>query len=27
MGIAKQGIMRVCNGKGKRCGGYIWRYE
>ena len=27
MGLAKQGIMRVCNGKGKRCGGYIWRYE
>lgn len=27
MGIAKQGIMRVCNGKGRRCGGYIWRYE
>ena len=27
MGVAKQGIMRVCNGKGKRCGGYIWRYE
>ena len=27
MGVARQGIMRVCNGKGKRCGGYIWRYE
>lgn len=27
MGVAKQGIMRVCNGKGRRCGGYIWRYE
>lgn len=26
-GLAKQGIMRVCNGKGRRCGGYIWRYE
>ena len=27
MGVARQGIMRVCNGKGRRCGGYIWRYE
>lgn len=27
VGVARQGIMRVCNGKGKRCGGYIWRYE
>ena len=27
MGVSRQGIMRVCNGKGKRCGGYIWRYE
>ena len=27
IGVAKQGIMRVCSGKGKRCGGYIWRYE
>lgn len=27
MGVARQGIMRVCDGKGKRCGGYIWRYE
>ena len=27
MGVARQGIMRVCNGKGKRCGCYIWRYE
>jgi hypothetical protein len=27
MGLARQGIMRVCVGKGRRCGGYIWRYE
>ena len=27
VGVARQGIMRVCNGKGRRCGGYIWRYE
>ena len=27
MGVARQGIMRVCSGKGRRCGGYIWRYE
>ena len=27
MGVARQGIMRVCSGKGKRYGGYIWRYE
>ena len=27
VGVARQGIMRVCNGKGKRCGSYIWRYE
>ena len=27
MGVSRQGIMRVCSGKGKRCGGYIWRYE
>lgn len=27
MGVDRQGIMRVCNGKGRRCGGYIWRYE
>lgn len=27
MRVSKQGIVRVCNGKGKRCGGYIWRYE
>ncbi len=27
MGVSRQGIMRVCNGKGRRCGGYIWRYE
>lgn len=27
MGVSKQGVLRVCNGKGKRCGGYIWRYE
>ena len=27
MGVNRQGIMRVCSGKGRRCGGYIWRYE
>lgn len=27
VGVARQGIMRVCSGKGRRCGGYIWRYE
>lgn len=27
MSVTKQGIMRVCSGRGKRCGGYIWRYE
>lgn len=27
MGVSRQGIMRVCSGKGRRCGGYIWRYE
>jgi hypothetical protein len=27
VGVSKQGILRVCQGKGRRCGGYIWRYE
>lgn len=27
MGVSKQGVLRVCSGRGKRCGGYIWRYE
>jgi hypothetical protein len=26
-GFARAGIKRVCDGEGRKCGGYIWRFE